>query len=451
MEATASTPRMPAATRSASTGRPASASPTARVPSKPSRRSGSHPSSWRTSCSCADPSSHRSDSAASRAIMFQPNRPTRSTWLSSASSAMACAASALLERQSPVSVAAIDCSIMRRPSCGCPPAASRARLAVAASTASRNRRLSTRRWHHANSIIASRSPEATLSGICAMVRSMVATRPESYSSPTFPASSRSASRGRPARSHCSSALRHLADVLEPPRGTRVQEGHALRCASRDLAEELLPHHGVHLEPAGRTEPGDEQPTGLGVGEQVARVGAAGQRGGERPVGPHDDGRVQEDVDDLRTLRGEHLAPDVVGEQEPTGVDPRKGDRLRAVRARRERGELQSRRPAAGPVDRRGDLVVLERRLEAGQHLLGLLRREPQLGEVHLDQLPSGTQPVDRELGRAAGQQHHVQPGRQGGEEVRERVDQGRVVVEEVDVVEDQHAPTPGGRCARAAR
>ena len=48
---------------------------------------------------------------------------------------------------------------------------------VAWSTSSRNRRRLTRRWHHAYSIIASRSPVTTVSGMAAMARRIVVSRP----------------------------------------------------------------------------------------------------------------------------------------------------------------------------------------------------------------------------------------------------------------------------------
>ena len=54
---------------------------------------------------------------------------------------------------------------------------------------------------------------------------------------------------------------------------------------------------------------------------------------------------------------EYLAPDVVGEQEAPASTRGRETGCAAGRARRQGGELQARRPAAGPVDRRADLLV----------------------------------------------------------------------------------------------
>ena len=78
MSATWAARRTPAATRRASSGRPASASPSARVPSNARRRSGSRltaPSACRTS---SEESSQRSDNASSRATPLAANRPSGS-------------------------------------------------------------------------------------------------------------------------------------------------------------------------------------------------------------------------------------------------------------------------------------------------------------------------------------------------------------------------------------
>ena len=78
MSATWAARRTPAATRRASSGRPASASPKARVPSNARRRSGSRLSATSACRTSSDASSQRSDNASSRATPLAANRPSGS-------------------------------------------------------------------------------------------------------------------------------------------------------------------------------------------------------------------------------------------------------------------------------------------------------------------------------------------------------------------------------------
>jgi hypothetical protein len=58
--------------------------------------------------------------------------------------------------------------------------------------------------------------------------------------------------------------------------------------------------------------------------------------------------------------------------------------------------------------------------------------------MNLSELTSDAEPVDRELRCATGEQHDVQPLGHALQEVRQRRHDGLVVVDQVDVVEDQH-------------
>ena len=117
IEPTATMSRTPAAMRSASSGRPASASPSAWMPSYLSRRSGSVPSSRRICSSCPESSSQRSLSAPRARASSSRTAPARRCGASSPSSAIDSVVSSRLLLQSPVTVAATDCSIVSRPVC----------------------------------------------------------------------------------------------------------------------------------------------------------------------------------------------------------------------------------------------------------------------------------------------------------------------------------------------
>ena len=213
--------------------------------------------------------------------MFQPNRPTRSTWLSSASSAMASrgqrAARAPVPRERRRDrLQHHEPPVLRATPGGVPCAARRRGVDGLEEPALVHEQVAPRELDHRVEVagghverdlrdgpLDGRGPAGVV-----QLADLPGEQPQRLARPA-------------GEEPLLERAGHLADVLEPARGTRVQEGDALRRASRDLGEELLPDHGVHLEPAGRAEPGDEQPAGLGVGEQVARVGAAGQGRGER--------------------------------------------------------------------------------------------------------------------------------------------------------------------------
>ncbi len=81
----------------------------------------------------------------------------------------------------------------------------------------------------------------------------------------------------------------------------------------------------------------------------------------------------------------------------------------------------------------------------GEHLGGLVHREPQLGELHLADMTPGAQAVERQFRRPTGCQHHMQERRDVLEEVRQGRGDALVVVDEMDIVDDKDGDTRQGR------
>ena len=82
-----------------------------------------------------------------------------------------------------------------------------------------------------------------------------------------------------------------------------------------LGEQHGAYQGVHREPALDTDAVDEQAAGLGPLEKLAGIGSTGEGIGEARIDAIDHRRLDQDIDDVGILDGQHLVPDVVVDQE----------------------------------------------------------------------------------------------------------------------------------------
>ena len=209
-------------------------------------------------------SSHCSDRARHRANVFHANRPAGSLHHDAPSPASERCAAAAPAAKSPHIVAAIDCSAS---SPGGRSSPERSAYHTASRTESTklptgaNRMLQT-----ARSISAGTSVVTSSRGIASSIRAISASRPWSYSSVDRALSRRSASRWRPASSHCSRALTvspAFSSHAPPVRGglPAHRAGAARRAVPRAPADGCgtsRPHRG-----GGRTGPAPRRPGAAG--------------------------------------------------------------------------------------------------------------------------------------------------------------------------------------------
>ena len=113
-----------------------------------------------------------------------------------------------------------------------------------------------------------------------MTRRVVASRPVSYSCGCVAASSRNASRGRPAGNQWSNAAANSPASSNQRAAAGVLRGQLVVRSSGQLGQEGRPHERVHAEPTVDADAGDEQATRVGAAQELAGVRPAGQRLGE---------------------------------------------------------------------------------------------------------------------------------------------------------------------------
>jgi hypothetical protein len=195
-------------------------------------------------------------------------------------------------------------------------------------------------------------------------------------------------------------------------------------------------HGLDLEPA-VAEATHEEASGRRLVEQPPGVVSTRERVRQAGVDPVDDGDVRQHLHQLRTLVREQLAPDVVLHEEVGAEGPalRRG----CTRAPRpEGGQPQTGCPSPGSGHRRVHLFGGQRGRGAPEHLDRLVPGAPQLVEADLAEVAAGPEAVQRKARLTAGQEHEVQPRRLVADEQLERGGDGRFVVDEVHVVDDEH-------------
>ncbi len=134
--------------------------------------------------------------------------------------------------------------------------------------------------------------------------------------------------------------RHLPCRLEPRCRPGVLLGHPARRRPCQLSQQRGADQGVQLEPALRTDAGDEQAARLGLQEQVAGVGPARQCERQARIQTVDHRDVQQHVDKFRILGSQDLVPHVVVDQQVRT----QGGRLR--RLARPSSPRREARPAA---------------------------------------------------------------------------------------------------------
>ena len=154
-------------------------------------------------------------------------------------------------------------------------------------------------------------------------------------------------------------------------------------------------------------------------------------------------RALEEAQPLGVEPVEQLVAQVVGEQPVVAAEPLDGPVQVGPVAQREGGDVETGRPALGPVEQH--LHVLERELETGeaQHLRRLAPGHDQVARSQLDQPALGAQAADREVRLAAAREDDLRSRWDGvGEGVDDGERLGRAQVVHVVEGDDQRLVPP---------
>ena len=189
----------------------------------------------------------------------------------------------------------------------------------------------------------------------------------------------------------------------------------------------------------------EQVAALEVLEHPGAVGVAGDGVTQWSGESLEHGCAEQEVADLRWLPGEDLVGQVV-DDEPVAprerLDERGGFALLRHAAQGERGELEAGDPALRPLVESDNVIRGEVQAHRPvEELLGLGSREPEVGRAYLDELPTTTQPRQRQRRVGARRHHQVQlVGQVLDEEGHGVVHLG--CLDHLVVVEHQDPPVP---------
>ncbi len=182
----------------------------------------------------------------------------------------------------------------------------------------------------------------------------------------------------------------------------------------------------------------EQPPRLRLEEKVDGIDPAGQGSSQARLYPVNHGDVHKDTYQFGVLAAEHLTQDVV-EHLHFGLDHRQATAsLRPLRPPDDGSQLDAGGPAVGTVRHNLDLVGRHRWQEPRSQLNGLVGREPELNIVELTQAAPCAQAAEGEPRLPPRQQDHVEPIGQVLHELSQRFRDRRIVVHQVDVIDDEH-------------
>ena len=227
----------------------------------------------------------------------------------------------------------------------------------------------------------------------------VVRRPAAVSAWAYASAISAAYSGLPDCTACSSA-----DVLSSWRGEPlgrppVQGRDLVAVLVAQLAAQVLGEQVVEAEPlAVVVEPEQAEVVALDAAQQLRAVRAAADRVAQPGADRLADARAQQQLADLVGLRGEELLGQVAAELR--GAPGEAGDVVGVIAAlaQHERGELQDRRPALGPlVEARHELGREPLAEDVREQLLGLRRGEAQLVGADLEHLSVRAQPADPQI------------------------------------------------------
>ena len=243
-----------------------------------------------------------------------------------------------------------------------------------------------------------------------------------------------------------------AGLLVPGRRAAVQRRHEVRPGSRELVPQQLREEMVVAIPLALGVERHQQEAGpLEVLEPPRRARASGDPVAERSAQAIKDRRREQERAHVRRLGVEHLEAEIVDDG-PVVARERRDERARVLAPRqRQRGELQARGPALGPVLEPGDVGRIESvRAGAAQQRRGLRVREAQLGRADLDQLAPHAQAPERQRGLRAGRDRELERAGLMVEQERHRLVDARVR-DQVVVVEHEHHRARGGEVVHQRR
>ena len=359
---------MPAATRRASTGRPAKAWPRARTPSREMPRRGSRRIAIVASRTIGSSSSQRSESATPRATTFHATRPAGSLHHASPKRTMARCAARLARRPVPRRRERDRVQRLQRGRAGPLRASGVPHRVVHRLQEDRERPedvadrvVDHRRQVGGRDLVRDRLQRAADDGLPTLVVEVGGPASEQPERVT---------RALGEQPLVERADR-LAGALEPARRSLVVL--AMASGPDQLLVQLLAYQRMDPEPVLGPEAVHEQPLRLTAQEQLARVAAPGDRRRQHRTDAVDDGHPHEEVDDVGFARREDLVPDVVLGQQPGARPRRRRPELRPGRAGRQPHQLQSGRPTVRVLHPPLDVRLGELRGEAGEDLAGLRR------------------------------------------------------------------------------
>ena len=220
--------------------------------------------------------------------------------------------------------------------------------------------------------------------------------------------------------------------------------------AKPAAQHLCEQRVVAVPDAVTVERDEEQVRPLQLVQLRGRAGLPEDRVAERSGEAVEHGRAREEPCEAGREARDHLVAEVVGDDPVVPGEALHRDDA-AVSPERQRGEVQPRGPAFGPLGDQADLGRLELDPGAAEEDLRLVGGEREIGGAELEQAPSGAQLPERQGRLAAGGDRELRSGRQmprQGDERVERLGRG----EHVGVVEHQHERArPGSNGLAEAR
>jgi hypothetical protein len=225
--------------------------------------------------------------------------------------------------------------------------------------------------------------------------------------------------------------------LTPGHRTAVELGRDLGLAERQLAAQEVAEQLVVAVPRPAAVQRDQEAVGsLERFEHARRVASFEHRVAQAAAHPVQDRCAREEAHLIGRQPREQLEPQVVGHEAVLAAEGLHLACCRAARPQRERGQVEARGPALGPLRELDDVGVSEVDAGTTQQRRRLVGVETQVVGADLHHPPLRPQPGQRQRRLLPARHHHLRSVRDVVEQCGDRVE-ARRIGQELHVVEDQ--------------